>query len=151
MSRIILAAVDLTESAMTEKVLSAAVEQAKVPDSTLVVFNVVPDIVSGIDYRYAIRGERHGSADFDMKQLVSDCLERLNQVAAEHLPDGMKVQTIVRHGVVYEQVLDLAKEIGADQIIIGARRTGSVGDFLIGSNSARVVRHATCSVNVIRE
>ncbi len=45
MSRTILAAVDLTEPAMTENVLSAAVEQAKVPDSTLVVFNVVADIV----------------------------------------------------------------------------------------------------------
>ena len=121
---------------MTEKVLSAAVEQARIPDSSLVVL---------------IRGERHGSADFDMRKLVSDSLERLNEVAAEHLPDGMKVQTIVRHGVVHEQVLNLAKEINADQIIIGARRTGSVGDFLIGSNSARVVRHATCSVNVIRE
>lgn len=151
MARTILAAVDLTEPDMTAKVFSAAVEQAQIPDSTLVIFNVVPDIVSGLDYRYAIRGERGGSADFDMKQLVSDCLERLNQVAAEHLPDGMKVQTIVRHGIVYEQVLNLAKEISADQIIIGARRTSSVGDFLIGSNSARVVRHATCSVNVIRE
>lgn len=151
MGRTVLAAVDLTEPAMTDKVLAAAAEQARIPDSILVVTTVVPDIITGLDYRYAIRGERHGSAEFDMKQVVSDTLERLNEVAAEHLPDGMKVQTIVRHGVVYEQVLNLAKEVHADQILIGARRTSTVGDFLIGSNSARVVRHANCSVNVIRE
>ncbi|WP_425483103.1 hypothetical protein [Chelativorans alearense] len=32
----------------------------------------------------------------------------------------MTVDTIVRHGTVYEQILEVADDIGADQIVIGA-------------------------------
>ena len=37
----------------------------------------------------------------------------------------------------------------ADLIVIGCHAPG-VGDFLLGSNAARVVRHAGCSVYVVR-
>lgn len=144
-----LACVDLTDTGTLDKVMAAAVTQARAHDAELTVLSVVPDIATGIDYRYAIRGETGGSAAYDLKATVADCLERLNEVVAERVPEGMAVKTVVRHGTVYEQVLAVAAEIGAGHIIIGARSRG-VGDFLIGTNAARVVRHATCSVNVIR-
>ena len=46
-------------------------------------------------------------------------------------------------------MLEVAEEIKPDQIVIGAHRPG-LQDFLLGPNTARVVRHAKCSVNVIR-
>jgi nucleotide-binding universal stress UspA family protein len=61
----------------------------------------------------------------------------------------MKVGTIARHGSVYEQVLKVAEELEVDQIVLGAHRPG-LADFLLGPNTARIVRHATCSVNVVR-
>jgi len=145
----ILATVDLTHTETLERVIAAAVAQTQAHAGELTVLSVVPDIATGIDYRYAIRGEMGGSQDYDLKAVVADALERLNEVVAERVPAGMEVQTIVRHGVVYEQVLAVAGEIEADHIVIGARSRG-VGDFLIGTNAARVVRHAHCSVNVVR-
>ena len=59
------------------------------------------------------------------------------------------METIARRGSVYEQVLKVAEELAVDQIVIGAHRPG-LSDYLLGPNTARVVRHATCSVNVIR-
>ncbi|GAB5467078.1 MAG: universal stress protein [Rhodospirillales bacterium] len=149
MTGTILAPLDLMDGATTDKVLTAAVAQAHASGLPLTVMTVVPNIVTGIDYRYAIRGEMGGSADYDMAKIVADTLERLNQVVEEKTPDGMTVKTIVRHGTVYEQVLLVAEEIGAEQIVIGAHRPG-LADFLLGPNTARVVRHAKCSVNVIR-
>ncbi len=149
MTEKILVPIDLVDMPTMEKVLKAAVQQAKAGKGGLTVMTVVPDMVTGIDYRYAIRGETGGSEEYDLKAIVKDALERLNEIVKKHTPSGMKVETIARHGTIYEEVLNVAKEIGADQIVLGAHRP-AVSDFLLGPNTARIVRHANCSVNVVR-
>lgn len=47
-------------------------------------------------------------------------------------------------------ILDVADEICADLIIVGSRRHSSVSRFLLGSVSAAVLRHAKCSVQIVR-
>jgi nucleotide-binding universal stress UspA family protein len=59
------------------------------------------------------------------------------------------VEAIVRFGSVYKEILAYAKTIGADLIVMGSHEP-SVGDYLLGGNAARVVRHATCSVHIVR-
>lgn len=149
MAKKILVPIDLADIPTMEKVIAAAVDQARIGDGELTVMTVVPDIVAGLDYRYAIRGETGGSEDYDLKAVVAKALERLNEVVADRVPAGMRVNTVARHGTVYEQVLDVAAGMSADQIVMGAHRP-HLADFLLGPNTARIVRHATCSVNVIR-
>lgn len=145
----VLVPIDLGDLPTMEKVIAAAVMQAKFDNARLVVMTVVPDIIAGLDWRYAIRGETGGSEEFDMKKIVSEALQRLNEIVADRVPDGMQVETVARRGTVYEQVLEVAEEMGVDQIVIGAHRP-ALSDFLLGPNTARIVRHAHCSVNVIR-
>ncbi len=145
----ILVPIDLADLATMEKVLVAAIQQAQSTKGHLTVMTVVPDMITGIDYRYAIRGETGGSEEYDLREIVNEALTRLNDIVSDEVPTGMQVDTIARHGTVYEQVLKVAEEIGADQIVVGAHRP-AVSDFLLGPNTARIVRHATCSVNVIR-
>lgn len=145
----ILVPIDLADMPTMEKVLDAAIQQALAAKGHLTVMTVVPTMITGIDWRYAIRGETGGSEEYDLREIVEEALARLNQIVAERIPSDMKVDTVARHGTIYEQVLELAKEIEADQIVIGAHRP-AVSDFLLGPNTARIVRHATCSVNVIR-
>ncbi len=141
--------IDLSDMETSTKVLAAGVSHARQDGSSLVVMSVVPHMISGIDYRYAIRGETGGSEDYDAKAIVQETLERLNEVVSEHLPSDMKAETIVRHGSVYERILEVAEEVEPDQIVIGAHRP-QLADYLLGPNTARVVRHAKCSVNVVR-
>ncbi|MEM8685906.1 MAG: universal stress protein [Pseudomonadota bacterium] len=141
--------IDLSDMETSSKVLAAGVSHARQDGSSLVVMSVVPHMISGIDYRYAIRGETGGSEEFDAKAIVQETLERLNEVVSEQLPNDMKAETIVRHGSVYERILEVAEEIEPDQIVIGAHRP-QLADYLLGPNTARVVRHAKCSVNVVR-
>ena len=145
----ILVPIDLADMPTMEKVLVAAVQQAEAAEAALTVMTVVPDMATGIDYRYAIRGETGGSEKYDLREIVEEALTRLNQIVADKTPSGVTVETIARHGTVYEQVLKVAEEMAADQIVIGAHRP-AVSDFLLGPNTARIVRHATCSVNVVR-
>jgi nucleotide-binding universal stress UspA family protein len=52
-------------------------------------------------------------------------------------------------GSVYNEVLAEAKKIGADLIVVGSHRPG-MATYLLGSNASTIVRHAECSVLVIR-
>lgn len=62
---------------------------------------------------------------------------------------GMKVQVIVRTGHSYNTILEVAKEKNVDLIIIASHRPG-LQDYFLGSTAAKVVRHANCSVLVVR-
>lgn len=49
-----------------------------------------------------------------------------------------------------KRIIDLAKEIEADSIVMGNRGLGTAGAFLLGSVSTAVVKHAHCPVFVIK-
>ncbi len=46
-------------------------------------------------------------------------------------------------------ITEYAEEVGADCIIVGSHKP-ELQDYLLGSTAARVVRHAPCSVHVLR-
>jgi len=62
---------------------------------------------------------------------------------------GMELAVEVRKGSPATAILDVASERKADVIVIASHRPG-FQDFFLGSTAARVVRHAQCSVHVIR-
>ena len=72
--------------------------------------------------------------------------EQLEKLADE-LCAGAAVE--VRDGKAATVVLDVAEENGADAIVIASHRP-DLSDYLLGSTAARVVRHAQCTVVVLR-
>jgi nucleotide-binding universal stress UspA family protein len=65
------------------------------------------------------------------------------------LPDDISTQHVVKHGRVYEEIIMTAKELGADLIVMSAHRH-ELSDYLLGPNAARVARHASQSVLIVR-
>lgn len=61
--------------------------------------------------------------------------------------DGVKAELIEGH--TYRSIIDYAKTHGIDCIVMGSQKPG-IGDYLLGSTAARVVRHAHCAVHVYR-
>jgi hypothetical protein len=55
-----------------------------------------------------------------------------------------------RIGKPSEQILALAKEVGADLIIVGSKGSTGIERFVLGSVSEHVVREAKCTVEVAR-
>ena len=51
--------------------------------------------------------------------------------------------------MVYEEILNVAEELPASQIVMAAQRP-KLSDYMLGENTSRVVRHASCSVLVVR-
>jgi nucleotide-binding universal stress UspA family protein len=88
-------------------------------------------------------------SDFNQK-LTENAEKRLAALAKQHVPDDIPTQYWVRDGRVYREILAVAKEISADLIVLASHRP-SLQDYLLGANAAKVVRHADCSVLVVRE
>jgi nucleotide-binding universal stress UspA family protein len=84
------------------------------------------------------------------KEMAEKVLGQLRDFVGEHVPDDVRVQHVVGEGSVYEVVLKIAGEVNADLIVMGSHRP-ELKDYLLGPNAARVVRHANCSVMVVRD
>jgi nucleotide-binding universal stress UspA family protein len=88
-------------------------------------------------------------ADYEAK-MHEHAAKQLEDFIAEQVADPAHIQLIVAAGKIYQQILHSAKEVGADLIVMGSHRP-ELSDYLLGPNAARVVRHAGCSVMVVRE
>jgi nucleotide-binding universal stress UspA family protein len=85
--------------------------------------------------------------------LSSNKEEEINAAAKEaieeRIGDAQDAEAVVLTGHPGRTVTDYAEEIGADCIIVGSHKP-EIADFLLGSTAARIVRHAPCSVHVLR-
>jgi len=63
-------------------------------------------------------------------------------------PDGWPQATTV--GYTSEGLMAVGERIGADLIVLASHRP-AMKDYLLGANASRVVRHAPCSVFVVRD
>lgn len=75
--------------------------------------------------------------------------EALRKWVAQNVPGSLDVHPHVLHGTVYDEILRLADELDVDVIIMAAHRP-EARDYLLGSNAARVARHAKQSVYIVR-
>jgi universal stress protein F len=81
-----------------------------------------------------------------IKNSQSSSREKLEKLASS---SGMEMDVEVRTGHSYHTILQVAEEKKADLIIVASHRPG-LQDYFLGSTAAKVVRHAKCSVLVIR-
>lgn len=145
-----LAAIDLAEEESWEGVIKKAVDMATgLENSKIYLMTVISGITSGIDQRYAIRGEMKGSLDYPMQEWKDKGAVKLQEIADKHIPKELQAGVVVENGTVYREIVEAAKDLDIDQIVMGAHRP-SLADFLLGPNSARVARHAGCTVTVVR-
>ncbi|HEY8383166.1 MAG TPA: universal stress protein [Microvirga sp.] len=75
--------------------------------------------------------------------------EALAAIAASVPLPPERVSATVRLGSVYNEVLQEADATGADLLVVGSHRP-TMASYLIGSNASTIVRHARCSVLVVR-
>jgi nucleotide-binding universal stress UspA family protein len=138
--RIVLA-IDLAEPTPTPKGLTEAVELAKAGGGELRLVNVQP-VMPATFMEYV-------PVDFDVEQ-ATRAKEALDVIlAALDLPAERK-SAATRLGGIYHELLQEASDWGADLIVVGSHRP-VMSDYLLGSNAKTIVRHAQCSVLVVRE
>ena len=136
----ILVPVDIGEVDVAKPGFDEAVELAKLGGAALRLIHVRSPVPYAMN-EY-IPAEYY---DTDEKAVLN-ALENL--AAKLDLPKG-RVTVIAPFGSVYDEVLKEAARMSADLIVLGSHRP-NWSTYLIGSNAANIVRHAKCSVLVMR-
>ncbi|HEX2554667.1 MAG TPA: universal stress protein [Microvirga sp.] len=140
MYKTILIPVDLSELPMAQPALDRAVALATASGGTIrlvTVRSLLP-----VTYMEFV------PPSFDEGQQL-EAETRLAAVAAGIPLPAERVSAVVRLGSVYSEVLDEAEKTGADLIVVGSHRP-TMATYLLGSNASTIVRHARCSVLVVR-
>lgn len=92
----------------------------------------------------------HGSAaTFVSEEAVAQALQSAKDRLAERVANEPDIVPVLLKGHPGRAITDHAKDIVADCIIVGSHKPG-LQDYFLGSTSARIVRHAPCSVHVLR-
>ncbi len=138
----ILLPVDLGHPESWRKALPTAIHYAKSSNARIHLLTVVPDYGKSIVGSFFPSGHE--------EEVMEHALKALHEFSAEHLPGDIPKQHIVGHGPAYDEILRYAEKTNCDLIILASHRP-EMQDYLLGPTSAKVVRHAKCSVLVVRE
>jgi nucleotide-binding universal stress UspA family protein len=136
----ILVPVDIAETEVARPALDKAVELAKASGATLRLTHVRSPVP------YAMN-EYIPAEYYDSDEKAA--LKTLQEVAAKLDLPKERVSITSPFGSVYHEVLKEAEAVKADLIVVGSHRP-DWSTYLIGSNAANIVRHALCSVLVVR-
>jgi universal stress protein F len=136
MYKTILVPIDIAHLDKGKAMIDVAIAHAS-KGAQIIILNVVEEIPT-----WAAAEIPEGIIDKSRQTSVDE----MNAIAKE---SGIEMDVEVRMGHSYKTILDVAKEKSADMIIVASHRPG-LQDYFLGSTAAKVVRHAKCSVLVVR-
>jgi universal stress protein A len=124
-------------------------------------------------YRYALRFGQQFSAELHIVHVLESILvpqlaglppmpmfsederaldeSKLSTWAGSMNTMGVKTQTMLRNGIAAHEIVEIAKQLDVDLIIMATHGYTGWKHFCIGSTAERVVRAAPCPVLVVRE
>jgi nucleotide-binding universal stress UspA family protein len=140
MYKSILVPVDVADVALAKPAVATAVSMAQAAGGAVKLINVMP--------LTPVMLAEYVPADFDVQQRGS-AEKALAALAQDCGLDPARVSWTVRQGGIYHEVLEQAKEMNADLIVMSSHRP-AMRTYFLGSNAGHVVRYARCSVLVVR-
>ena len=114
--------------------LRRATEEARLREARLVVIN-------------SHRGGREFDSDdaIESEAQLDEVRNILDEAGVEH-----EVRQLVRGMDPADDLINVAKEVDAEFIVIGLRRRSPVGKLILGSNAQRVLLDAPCPVLAVK-
>jgi len=108
------------------------------------------------DYHLEIMTSPCEWKDEDPDKCVKEIEERLRRKAMENLEEialteiPVKVETIVRRGKPYKEILGTAEVEQVSLIVMGSHGRGKIKEMLLGSVAENVVRHSRVPVLIVK-
>jgi nucleotide-binding universal stress UspA family protein len=129
-------------SKLSDKALKKAVDMAVRYGSNLTVLTVIPEL-----YLTEL-------SDLDRKRIM-DALTEETSISMEKIRStlaakSVESKTITRQGMPAEKILETAKKMKVDLVVVGSHGRHGAKKFLLGSVSSKIVEYATCPVLVVK-
>jgi len=135
----------IDESKYSEAATNAAMQLQAEQCEVYVLHVVKPPVL--IPYAYIGEVDDLGQVVAEEMRRGKDLLDRAQQVLTSA---GFRVQTLLERGDPRDIILDQAARLNVDLVIVGSHGLTGLDRFLIGSVSEAVLRHAHCSVEIVR-
>ncbi|MFT5599672.1 MAG: universal stress protein F [Chitinophagales bacterium] len=141
MYKCILFPIDLEHVVEAEKSLKIAVDEARRSKAKISVMTVttgfgMPIVASFFD-------------DDIVKKALKEVARHLKKYIVDNIPADIETSAVVVEGNPAELILKQAKMDDVDLIVISSHNS-QIENLLLGSCAAKVVRHARCSVIVVK-
>lgn len=143
MLRNILVPIDFSD--YSKNALKYAVQFAKQFSSKLLLVYVVEPMIYPADF--SMGQVAIPSNDIDLHARAEEELKKL----ANEINEGIVIDTIIKTGKPFVEIIDTASEKDIDLIIIATHGHTGVEHLLFGSTAEKVVRKAPCPVLTLRE
>jgi nucleotide-binding universal stress UspA family protein len=130
-----------------EEALYTAIDMLKSKGGELFVLTVVPSFES-FDLELSLAGREHLKKDFEEKG--GRVVNRSCDIATG---EGVKVHCKAEISAtnVPDAIVNFAEKEQVDLVVIGSRGLSPASRFRMGSVASKVVRHAPCSVYVVKK
>lgn len=83
----------------------------------------------------------------ELREKGADLLDRCKNQA---LQKSMPIEVMLEQGDYASEIIDIAKRLNCDLIVLGSRGLSPFKELLLGSVSNKVMHHANCPVMVVR-
>lgn len=140
----ILLAIDDTK--YSQAATDLVVRQMRPEDAEVCVFHVVPPLVI-IPYDYMGQVETLEAAQ---QERLKEGKELVERTAQQLRSAGFRAHAVTEEGEPKTVILEKATHWDPDIIFMGSHGRKGIDRFLIGSTSQAVLRHAHCSVEIVR-
>lgn len=150
MTKNILVAVDGSDNA--ERAVAVAADLAQKYDAQLIAVHVMRDNArdgSLPDLRDYEKMEHVEVSERSMLQSKADQILSHAEMRAR-ATEGVRIETVLREGDAATDILQVAKDRGADLIVMGSRGLGTLTGLLVGSVSQKVCQLSTCNCMIVK-
>lgn len=138
----ILVPVDLNEHGFCDKAVEHAVWHAKQNNAKVHLLNVLPGIHMSMVATYFPKEAA--------KQMKEDVKQQLKKFAQQFSTDGVEFEVYVAEGKAYSTILEYAKKVHADLIIMPSHKRSRIDKVVLGSVASKVVENSPVNVLVIK-
>ena len=129
------------------KALDYAADFAKPLGAGLSVLFVIEPIYYAVP---DLAGAAAGTAVGLLEEQRASGKRQLERLQARYAKRRIKLRTLMQTGTPYQTIVDAAKSLKANLIVMSTHGRTGVSHLLLGSVAERVVRSATCPVLTIR-
>ena len=138
----ILVPIDFSD--VTDEVIKMGAQFAKAFSAKLWIVHVAAPDPEFVGYKVGPQHERDWRADTLRKEhkIIQDTKKRLEN-------DGIDAEGLLIQGLVTETILNEAKKLKADLIVVGSHGHGALFKLLMGNVCEGLVRKASCPILII--